>query len=503
MVEGRVPRAQMVDPPCAPLSREEGREKRAPPTQTSEKLMSFLRKITPYRLNLLGFLALCIFALGFINTRQNFSILDPVPPSAVFFTALIFFSWMASAWGWGKFFCDLCGEGFDYFEALTVGLVFFIAASTALGHFGLLGASQAWIFQALAIMGLIAPLLSRKQGPISVEITKVTRTPLASIFLSLIVLVVFAQVAMLCLVPNFIVMDSTFYHLFAPSFWWQKGSISFLPNHPTVYIAAYWEYLYLWGFALVASANGSNLFQAQIFAQLVHAMAGYGLSLWALYRFCGLFLGASSWRWFVLCVIALHPYFLWTANYAKSDWGGIFFALSGATYFLRPSMGRRSIVCAAILFGLAVSIKVTTLFFIIPIVFFCLLWNRPQFPIRRLVLGGGLFMGVFAVILFRNFLATGFPVFPFDTAIELRYWGPTLDKSLGFFIDPSAKPTENIFEFFLRIPKLEPLFLLFFLFPLYFFIPRNRDIKILCGASSFGFLLMGLMVGRRFDDFFL
>jgi hypothetical protein len=225
--------------------------------------------------------------------------------------------------------------------------------------------------------------------------------------------------------------DPLYYHLLAPRIWSEEGRIDFLPHLPYLLQSRYWEYLYLLGMQLCSWAPGQGLIEAQLFAQLLHALLGYGGSAWLLYSLArNQFQAAPAWA-ALGAIAALFVDDLYaTAPLAKNDWGASLWALAGLSllpvFFARRPKALPMALGGA-LWGMAVAAKFNVVFLAAGAFLASLIAGLASSRAKALR-PHGLLLGAAALasfpLLLRNAWLTGNPFFP-----ELAVYFPSSGMS--------------------------------------------------------------------------
>lgn len=288
------------------------------------------------------------------------------------------------------------------------------------------------------------------------------------------------------------------YHLYSPWRWWVEGRIFFDPNYPHLFLASYWEHLYMWAFPLMGS-EGNSMLGALIFSQWVHAGIGFGGTFLAIFSIMKHLRIPSAWS--IVAAIAGSTIFplLWTAWLAKNDFGALFWYL-GSLYFLlrlRP-------VLAGLAAGMALAAKLSIFFGLVfvPVVIF-ILWParkaiRPFFLFVSALLAGAL------PLFLRNALTTGNPVFPL---LQNVFGGAAVSESMQLFSYgalESAGLEVNALSFFpvlFRIALKEPLLPICALLLGWALIRKRREEFSLLSIAVLSFGPPVLWLGYMAEDF--
>ncbi len=220
--------------------------------------------------------------------------------------------------------------------------------------------------------------------------------------------------------------DSLWYHLPSSRIWFDAGHIFLPPRLPIVFQTGLWDYEFLLGQLLLGGSGDGGLLAALLFGQwmsLASACAAF-------------FLLRSSREVLGLSVVSCFVAFVGTeifveAEFAKNDWAVVLYSL-GALVFLRERRYR----AAALAGGLALGMKLTTAFFLLPWGLL-LAWTLRRDPFRLARSGVLIFLGA-SPILARNWWFTGNPFFPALASVFPSVWmGPSW-AGLGAYADLAA-----------------------------------------------------------------
>jgi hypothetical protein len=316
-------------------------------------------------------------------------------------------------------------------EIFLLGVLIFIGWIWASGAVGGLGESTTWIHLSFLLVGMcLAPIPTFMKAE-----ARATRNSLTSIgvpaarealaggeapntadgldakfWVALVPVVLFFVMGILQAMQLQVLEDVLSYHLYAPQRWWSAGSIFFDRSYPHLYLASYWEMLYLWALAIFPAGHLQSFF-VFAFAQLTHFSLGLMGSFWILLRIFRGFPIKKEWALIAaLYGVSLFP-LLWTSWHAKNDYGALFLVLGSILFLLEHKFFR-----AGLCLGIGVAAKMSAVFSLtaVPILLLLFLRQRVAFGNARnwLFLLLGLVLSLFPFLL-RNFLATGNPFFPF------------------------------------------------------------------------------------------
>jgi hypothetical protein len=407
-----------------------------------------------------------------------------------------------SVLGWGSWFNTLRPSRFPILTSLLWGAIFFSTLSGLAGFCNFLGSRNSIFFEGVYLLGLWgagAPLSTwvRNLGK-----SKVSQEQWLAFGLTAIVLLF---VLRLCLqIPTAISeFDEYLYHLYAPWRWWQSGRISFDVTDPYLYLASYWEYLYLWAFPLLGD-RGNLLFGTMIFAQTVHAILGFGGVLLALNV---LFKSARiPHPWSALAAVygTTSFAFFWTSWTGKNDYGALFFLL-GSLVILRL----HRFFLFGVLAGWAIAAKATSFLCLALAPFLWILISprlwRSKKPARWgslafLAIAGGV-LGL-APHVIRNFVGTRDPLFPM---LLNRFPSPFISRTMLDVCYGVIGQSQNTAKDFLpalrRIVLSEPLNLAGILALLWVVkCKSNRRLFWLLSIGFFPLFIGAIWLGRMVAD---
>ncbi|MGZ3706719.1 MAG: hypothetical protein ACXVA8_11870, partial [Bdellovibrionota bacterium] len=291
-------------------------------------------------------------------------------------------------------------------------------------------------------------------------------------------------------------LDVYAYHLYAPWSWWTAGKISFVAGNPHLFLASYWDYLYLWGFPLLGS-QGSSLYLVLLFSQLMHAMIGFGGTIAALFALSRR--GGAGRSWAIAAAmfgVTLFP-LLWTAWTAKNDFGSLLWLL-GALYFL---LHRRSFLFG-IFAGAAVAAKASSAFYLL----FALSLFPFFFPwrVRSAVQAAGGALLALLPFLARNYFGAGSPFFPlllnvFPAQAVSRTIAERVYGSMG---EGSSGGLAHFAQAVLMLAVREPLVLIFVTCGI--FLVRTKTHRFLLAAALLALIAEVFWLGAALrDDIYL
>ncbi|NUM88045.1 MAG: hypothetical protein HUU37_02470 [Bdellovibrionales bacterium] len=392
---------------------------------------------------------------------------QPLGFSGLGVVAAAFLLWAMSLLGWGRALEGWLQWRLPSGVHLASGVALALIAPQLVLLLGLPPAAAGWLLTAFASFGLC--LLARKPPSISAR----EAAPL---------LVLLLPVGAGTLFLN-LLQDVYSYHLYAPLRWWSAGSIAFDPGHPNLFSAQAWENLHFWPLSFFGS-SGRALYAVQIFAQLTHAFLGFGLAAWLAAHLAVRWI-PRSWAWAAAAAALLQPTLLWTAWYAKNDYGGLMLVLSALTAWLawKDDASRRRLVLFSLLLGLAVATKLSLAFLAIPLL--TAAWiargERPV-PAGFLLVP---FLLALTPLLWRNFAATGNPSFPFLTSS--LGGGDLISESLRAFAYQNSlgENSELLPQVLLRVWMREPALILG---PILGFFSARGELRVLAAVA----LLAGL-----------
>jgi hypothetical protein len=255
------------------------------------------------------------------------------------------------------------------------------------------------------LLGLIAPLFFAREFRNSQF--RFTKAHLAWIPLFLTASVIFFKACLLHFHS-----DALLYGALAPRLWSELGHIHFLPNYPYTFLASQWDYLGIYGNALMGGEGPHGLIEHYLFIQLTHAFFGFLITaMFSAMILEQLGLSPIASRLGAVAIGSCGTT-VWTAHIGKSDWGVSAWTLGGMylLMIMRPEKRCLYALCGFIL-GVALAAKQSFIFVQVPFIFWWTLTKRPKLwqAICPLLIGGSLAMFPFFA---RNYFYIGNPFFP-------------------------------------------------------------------------------------------
>lgn len=355
--------------------------------------------------------------------------------SDAFIALVITLSFILGIWSLG----DLLGRKFfakrgERFEFLAFGIITILGISFLSFSFGFIGHNYQWCAPVLSFTAFLVAKITRSPGSIrnlfefsicldqffpvfKREKDKGILTKANTVLLSLAFITLFTARIFQVLSPNQH-GDPLYYHLLAPQLWVAQGNHNFYELFPLAYLASYWEYIYGYCMSIFYGGPNTGLIAGQIAGQTLHLILGYFFSGYLLFRlfknlgFARIIAGLA-----VLAALTVRE-LQWTAAIAKNDWGITTLFLISLIYLVDPflKLSRRAFFLTTFFVALSFAARPGTMYSIIGIwlPFFCLRVYESKYPKPRILLLaflGGL-IGL-APLYFRNYMATGNPLFPF------------------------------------------------------------------------------------------
>jgi len=299
---------------------------------------------------------------------------------------------------------------FDYSTPLEE-----IAFSAALGlgalslltfGLGLVGLFHRWLFWLLFLVLAVilfpqirAIVNQLREGPILPTGTRLNRT--LAIYLGFILTLAFFQ----CLTPP-IAWDSQVYHLTGPKLYLQAHRLPVDIDIPYLGFPSLLEMLFTAGLLL----------KGDIVAKLIHYAYGF-LTLLALFAFAGRYFNRKV-AWLSMAIFYSVPSLVLISTWAYVDLGLIFYELTAFYALMRwlEAKDKRWLALTAILCGLAMGVKYTSVILPITLALVIALKVRPEGlkeMAQVLLLFGLLAIVVASPWYLKNFFSTGNPFYPF------------------------------------------------------------------------------------------
>lgn len=279
---------------------------------------------------------------------------------------------------------------------------------------GLVGLFHRWLFWLLLLvlavilypqMRAIASQL--REGPILPTGTRLNRT--LAIYLGFILTLIFLQ----CLTPP-IAWDSQVYHLTGPKLYLQAHRLPVDIDIPYLGFPPLLEMLFTAGLLL----------KGDIVAKLIHYAYGF-LTLLALFAFAKRYFNHKV-AWLSIAILYSVPSLVLISTWAYVDWGLVFYEFTSFYALMRwlegrdkpfgSAQGKRWLVLTAILCGLAMGVKYTSVILPITLTLVIALRVRQEGlkdTTKALLLFGLLVIVVASPWYIKNLFFTGNPFYPF------------------------------------------------------------------------------------------
>jgi hypothetical protein len=384
-----------------------------------------------------------------------------------------------------------------------------------LGTIGLIGSNAQHVMRVLALLGPIINFgiiyRSRSHKRVQAQTRRITLNKLSQLRAEhVFYLMQFALIATLTLnaAYPFHGSDEYYYHLLGPKLWSDVGHISLNTSHPVIMQCSLWEYLYIWGFSFLSEPGPFGLIEAQLFARWTHVLIGYvGTALvlrHMLYRLnFGENLKSKIWIEFAVLTALLSNSLLASALQAKNDWGVSFWTLTAFYLLLTPSKSLRvtHYFVAGLFAGAASVAKFSSVLTLVPFFIFWIVTHHKTIQNNIRILGCGILGALIpiTIILYRNWIEVGNPVFPVLNHIFNSPWASISWQSLqnlyeakGADLDWAHWKTKLHGAIDASPWILGSLFL--------FAIKRNTPLKLITGVGLLSLIFTGLKVTIAFDD---
>ena len=423
----------------------------------------------------------------------------------------VFIFWWLSVLAWGQVLSHFFRtEQLGVLGHLALGSLGASLTAMTLGHIGMIGSQNQMLFRVLALSGHIANFIYAYKFPACEPAMGIPPRDSAFSFRSLepvhLVLVVAAAIAITFLLNNSFPLrgsDEYYYHLLGPKLWSDAGRISLHTSHPVIMQCSLWEYLYLWGYALVAEPGAYGLIEGQIFARWTHVAVGFAGTALALYEILKRYSYSRTWIAVALIAALSSGGLLPSLSQAKNDWGVSFWLLTSMLILISPNRrGRNYLVIAGMFLGAALAAKFSVGLTALPLLATWIVFEHTSAKARVrslfLVLSGACI--TLAPILLRNWIEVGNPVFPamnnlFHSPWASLSWQDLQSKYEVSGFDLSPKNWENKLAGLLNS---SPWIASLLLFPLATAWRRHLAPLFLIGICSF--LLTGLKVNIAFGE---
>ncbi len=413
-------------------------------------------------------------AVGFALYGEPLNVEQAFVGVRVLGTFFIFLFFSCAVFSWGQLWCRILA--FDS-RSLTwpaaLGSAWTSITAMLLGHLGLIGLGRLLPTLSILFAGTVANAVWSLRNPAAATSPRVQ----GDVFQRAATAVVGASVGVFVVAafyPNPF-WDPLWYHLLAPRLWSEAGSIGFLKKTVVVMQAVTWEYIFLWGNALLGARDGGGLVAGQLFGQWLHALWGYGGTALALSFFLKRFSNERSWLALAvlsgLCIASFQK----MAMLAKNDWGICFWALVGfGILFDEPKLfQKRRMVVAGLFIGLAVAGKLTALFAAGTLLLLWISLDRAWLKkVPCVVLG---FLMIVVPVLTWSWRETGNPFFPsMNSVFHSPFLGPSWSRAMQAY--QGVGETHKLGEYWSRLKALSsenPLMWLSLLFPFLFVLPAR------------------------------
>ncbi len=316
---------------------------------------------------------------------------------------LLFLSYLIAQFCWGEVITNFYSKQAKAWEKFFAGSLFFSLLIGVLGFFPILGESSKLGWQGFFFCGYLLSmrLLSGRRC----SLRRISAFDGIAMF-----------VFLLAILGTFTAhgfWDSLWYHLPASRIWFAAKQISMPDYFPILCKTGLWDYQFVYGQILLGSDGDGGLIAAQLFGQWANLSAV--LLCYLLLReekdLFGLSLFSS-----LFAILGTELFMM--AEFAKNDWGAIFWSLS----FLVFSFQRRSAILLGFSAAACFTAKYTSAFFLLPLlILYFLEEKRMQERIIFLVS----FTLICTPILLRNYLFTNNPFFPALSNIFQAFMGPS------------------------------------------------------------------------------
>jgi hypothetical protein len=426
-------------------------------------------------------------------------------PFSALLGSLFYFSFFSvSIFSWGailQWFLKLRAPHF--LSSLALGSVWASIISMMLTHLGLYSPNLRPLYIVLLLLGPSIRLLKFGEFKLKTfSFKSITKKPEFILYLPILLLILTG--AIIASQPAVGGSDEFRYHLTGPKLWFDFGGFYLPGNIPLVLQCTNWEYLYHWGFVLLAGKGALGLIEAQIFAQWSHFFVGALGAAGTLYAIICLFSRSRAFSILTLILaIAWSP--MASVSYtAKNDWGAAFWTLFGFYLLLIHRFKKLNATAALIagaFLGLGFTSKFTVAFPIAIAITVFALHNRKRFLPTVLVMLGFVIFSL--PILIRNWVYIGNPVYPaLGSLFESPWMGPTWVWYQNQY--EASDLLGNILkwpEYFSTLVKRFPVVLLFPFFVFFRRHQRSKNIIVLAIVGLLGLTLYMLKAKPGFNTY--
>jgi hypothetical protein len=314
---------------------------------------------------------------------------------------LLFLFYLFAQLSWGGLLARLVGREAPLWERFFLGSALATLLPATLGFLPVVGAGYRPVWMAFLLLGCVLSLLREFRRPSLLQ--------LRPSWPDLAVLLGFALALASAFAPHAF-WDSLWYHLTASRYWFEAGRVHLPDLFPVALKTGIWDYHFLLGQVLLGGPDGGGLIAAQLFGQWASVSCAF---------FSYLVLRSTAFALTPFAVFAgiLGTELFFVAPFAKNDWAAVFYGLAAAAYFLE----KRGPVLVGAAAGLAFAAKLTTGFFLLPL----LALQGRRCGIRGSAFLIGAFLALASPLLLRNLYFTGNPFFPALSGLFSAFLGPS------------------------------------------------------------------------------
>lgn len=444
--------------------------------------------------------ALVLEPAGFLLYGAPAGPSDPFPASKMLGAFLIFLFWVVSVFAWGRVLAHVLGlDKPRWASALAFGTVIAAVFEGLLGHVGLIGHAMFSLHAVLLLAGCLLDAVLKSKRASEHQEPRLQNAWPAMLFAVCAAAIIGLYLCEASVVQSF--WDPLWYHLVGPRLWFDQGRIAFDSRHVAAFQCGGWEYLFLWGNALLAGERGEGQLAVQFFGQWLHVLVGVGGSMAVLATFFSGFTNDRSWALLAALAGVGAASLRYPVPLAKNDWGIIFWILSASSILLLERHERRiwlRVGFCGFMFGFSFVSKYTSVFSIIAMTgFFAWCWRDDG---RRWLsaLTLGIALGAIPLLL-RNWIATGNPVFPtMNSIFASTRLGPTWIEAVeGYSAQLSGIGTRFV-RFSKGIVGQEIFAFAFLLVPLLAWRFRARSLlNPLFACLMAGFVIFTVLTGNH------